>query len=172
MELLLAPWLMNAAFRGRALNGWQSADTWPVWSGSSNQVEQKMYQEGMEAVCIATGESRSSLLNVIDPERYSSLSNLLAVTSHVIRFKTNCKSGMGKLKKIWLLLLSIGPGLFCIGYTIGTGSVTSMLKAGSLYGMQLLWVLVLSAFFSGVLMDTFGKMSLVTGKPAIYTFRT
>ncbi|MDN5205702.1 Nramp family divalent metal transporter [Fulvivirgaceae bacterium BMA10] len=79
---------------------------------------------------------------------------------------------MGKLKKIWLLLLSIGPGLFCIGYTIGTGSVTSMLKAGSLYGMQLLWVLVLSAFFSGVLMDTFGKMSLVTGKAAIYTFRT
>ena len=32
-------------------------------------------------------ESRSSLLNVIDPERYSSLSKLLAVTSHVIRFK-------------------------------------------------------------------------------------
>ena len=93
MEVLLAPWLMNAAFRGRALNIWQSADTWPVWSGSSNQVEQKMYQEGMEAVCIATGESRSSLLNVIDPERYSSLSKLLAVTSHVIRFKTNCNSG-------------------------------------------------------------------------------
>ena len=78
---------MNAAFRGRALNGWKSADTWPVWSGSSNQVEQEMYQEGMEAVCMATGESRSSLLNVIDPERYSSLSKLLAVTSHVIRFK-------------------------------------------------------------------------------------
>jgi hypothetical protein len=28
-------------------------------------------------------------------------------------------------------LLLIGPGIFCIGYTIGTGSVTSMLEAGS-----------------------------------------
>ena len=69
VEVLLAPWLMNAAFRGRALNGWKSADTRPVWNGSSNQVEQEMYQEGMEAVCMATGELRSSLLNVIDPER-------------------------------------------------------------------------------------------------------
>ena len=71
----------------------QSADTWPVWSGYSNHVEQEMYEEGMEAVCMATEESRSSLLNVIDPERYSSLSKLLAVASHVIRFKTNCKYG-------------------------------------------------------------------------------
>ena len=71
----------------------QSADTWPVWSGSSNYVEQEMYEEGMEAVCMATGESRSSLLNVIDNERYSSLSKLLPVASHVVRFKTNCKSG-------------------------------------------------------------------------------
>ena len=47
----------------------------------------------MEAVCMATGEPSSSLLNVIDPERYSSLNKLLAVTSHVIRFTTNCKSG-------------------------------------------------------------------------------
>jgi len=44
------------------------------------------------------------------------------------------------LKKIWLTLLAIGPGIFCVGYTIGTGSVTSMAKAGSDYGMQLLWV--------------------------------
>ena len=71
----------------------QSADTWPVWSGSSNHVEHEIYQEGMEAVCMATGESSTSLLNVIDPERYRSLSKLLAVTSHVIRFKTNHKSG-------------------------------------------------------------------------------
>ena len=35
----------------------------------------------------------SSLLNAIDPERYSSLNKLLAVTSRVICFLTNCKSG-------------------------------------------------------------------------------
>ena len=44
-------------------------------------------------MCLVTGEPSSSLLNVIDPDRYSSLNKLLAVTSHVIRFTTNCKSG-------------------------------------------------------------------------------
>ena len=34
----------------------------------------------------------SSLLNVIDLERYSSLHKLLAVTSRAIRFIVNCKS--------------------------------------------------------------------------------
>ena len=66
---------------------------WPVWSCSSDHVEHEIYQKGMEAVCMATGEPSLSLLNVIDPERYSSLNKLLAVTSHVIRFPTNCKSG-------------------------------------------------------------------------------
>ena len=69
-----------------------SADSWPVWSGASTHVEREIYQEGMEVVCMVTGELSSSLLNVIDPERYSLLSKFLAVTSHVIRFKTNCKS--------------------------------------------------------------------------------
>lgn len=47
----------------------------------------------METVCLATGKPSSSLLNVFDPERYSSLNKLVAVTSHVIRFTTNCKTG-------------------------------------------------------------------------------
>jgi hypothetical protein len=38
------------------------------------------------------------------------------------------------LKKALAILLSFGP------YTIGTGSVTSIIIAGSTYGMQLLWV--------------------------------
>ena len=37
----------------------------------------------------------------------------------------------------------VGPGIFAIGYTIGTGSVTSMAKAGADYGLGLLWVLAL-----------------------------
>ena len=60
---------------------------------SSNQVEQEIHLESMKAVCMATGEPSSSLLNIIDLERYSSLNKLLAVTSRVIRFLTNCKSG-------------------------------------------------------------------------------
>lgn len=68
-------------------------DSWPVWRGSSNHVEHEIYQESMETVCLATGKPSSSLLNVFDPERYSSLNKLVAVTSHVIRFTTNCKTG-------------------------------------------------------------------------------
>ena len=75
------------------------------------------------------------------------------------------------LKKLYLFLLGIGPGIFAIGYTIGTGSVTSMIVAGSTYGMQLLWVLALSCLFSWVLMEAYGRYYLVTGETALYAFR-
>jgi manganese transport protein len=76
------------------------------------------------------------------------------------------------LKRIWLTLLMVGPGFFCIGYTIGTGSVTSMAKAGSQYGMQLLWVLALSCLFSWVLMEAYGRFAIVTGETAIHSVKT
>jgi len=75
------------------------------------------------------------------------------------------------LKKIYQFLLGIGPGIFAIGYTIGTGSVTSMIVAGSSYGMQLLWVLALSCLFSWVLMEAYGRYYLVTGETALFAFR-
>jgi len=75
------------------------------------------------------------------------------------------------LKKILQFLLGIGPGIFAIGYTIGTGSVTSMIVAGSQYGMQLLWVLALSCLFSWVLMEAYGRYALVTGETALHAFR-
>jgi Mn2+/Fe2+ NRAMP family transporter len=75
------------------------------------------------------------------------------------------------LKKLLAIVLSFGPGIFAIGYTIGTGSVTSMLVAGSTYGMQLLWVLLLSCIFSGVLMFAYGNYALITGDTALYSFK-
>jgi len=75
------------------------------------------------------------------------------------------------LNKIMKFLLGIGPGIFAIGYTIGTGSVTSMIKAGSEHGMQLLWVLLLSCLFSWVLMEAYGRYALVTGETALHAFR-
>lgn len=75
------------------------------------------------------------------------------------------------LRKILRFLLGIGPGIFAIGYTIGTGSVTSMIVAGSTYGMQLLWVLALSCLFSWVLMEAYGRYYLVTGETALFAFR-
>lgn len=86
--------------------------------------------------------------------------------------KTQTKETSSVLNKIWLALLSIGPGIFCIGYTIGTGSVTSMAKAGSQFGMQLLWVLMLSCFFSWLLMEAYGRYAVVTGLTSIYSFKT
>ncbi|WP_201723413.1 NRAMP family divalent metal transporter [Zobellia sp. OII3] len=77
----------------------------------------------------------------------------------------------GLLKKILAMVLAFGPGIFAIGYTIGTGSVTSMIVAGSTYGMQLLWVLVLSCVFSGMLMFAYGNYALVTGETALYAFK-
>lgn len=75
------------------------------------------------------------------------------------------------LKKILALVLGFGPGIFAIGYTIGTGSVTSMIVAGSTYGMQLLWVLLLSCLFSGILMFAYGNYALITGETALYGFK-
>ena len=75
------------------------------------------------------------------------------------------------LKKISKAILAIGPGIFAIGYTIGTGSVTSMLVAGSTYGMQLLWVLLISCYFSGVLIYVYGNYSLITGETALFAFK-
>jgi len=75
------------------------------------------------------------------------------------------------IKKILALILAFGPGIFAIGYTIGTGSVTSMIVAGSTYGMQLLWVLVLSCLFSGLLIYAYGNYALVTGETALFAFK-
>lgn len=73
--------------------------------------------------------------------------------------------------KFLAFVLSFGPGIFAIGYTIGTGSVTSMIVAGSTYGMQLLWVLMLSCLFSGLLMFVYGNYALLTGETALYSFK-
>ncbi|MGB5314675.1 MAG: divalent metal cation transporter [Robiginitalea sp.] len=75
------------------------------------------------------------------------------------------------IKKVLAFVLAFGPGIFAIGYTIGTGSVTSMIVAGSTYGMQLLWVLMLSCVFSGLLIYVYGNYALLTGETALYAFK-
>lgn len=75
------------------------------------------------------------------------------------------------IKQLLALVLAFGPGIFAIGYTIGTGSVTSMIVAGSTYGMQLLWVLLVSCVFSGLLMYVYGNYALLTGETALYAFK-
>ena len=72
------------------------------------------------------------------------------------------------IKKRWLIILStIGPGLFLIGYNIGTGSITTMAKTGAEHGMELFWALVLSVIFTFILIVAYGKVTLVSGKTAL-----
>jgi Mn2+/Fe2+ NRAMP family transporter len=62
--------------------------------------------------------------------------------------------------------------VFGIGYTIGTGSVTTMSKAGADYGTELVWVLAGACVFSFVLLEAFGRYSVVTGDTTVHAFRT
>lgn len=81
------------------------------------------------------------------------------------------KTKKSLLKTLISIVLGFGPGIFAIGYTIGTGSVTSMIVAGSKFNMQLLWVLFLSCLFSGILMFVYGNYGLITGETALYGFK-
>lgn len=65
----------------------------------------------------------------------------------------------------------LGPGLFLIGYNIGTGSVTTMASAGSRWGMSLTWTVVLSCVFTYIGILAFGRYTLVTGETILYAIK-
>ena len=68
-------------------------------------------------------------------------------------------------------LQSILPGLFIVGYVIGTGSVTSMVVAGARYGMSFTWALFMSCFFTFVLLIAISKITIVTGKTIMFNIK-
>lgn len=76
-----------------------------------------------------------------------------------------------KKSKILIALSAVGPGLFLIGYNIGTGSVTTMAKTGAEHGMTLFWALVLSCIFTFILMVAYGRVTLVSGNTALYNIK-
>jgi Mn2+/Fe2+ NRAMP family transporter len=73
----------------------------------------------------------------------------------------------------WLvrLLSAIGPGLFIIGYVIGTGSVTSMAKAGAEHGMTMAWALALSCACTYVLISAVSRITITSQHTLIYCIR-
>lgn len=86
---------------------------------------------------------------------------------------TNKKSSVdtplrSKFSKTLALFL---PGIFLLGFNIGTGSVTSMAKAGATYGMSLLWTIVASCFATFFMITVYGRYTLVTGETALQAFR-
>ncbi len=73
--------------------------------------------------------------------------------------------------KLLIALSAVGPGLFLIGYNIGTGSVTTMAKAGAEYGMTLFWALILSCIFTYILMVAYGQMTLTSTNTALHNIK-
>ncbi|MGB7450619.1 MAG: Nramp family divalent metal transporter [Lysobacterales bacterium] len=63
------------------------------------------------------------------------------------------------------------PGIFLLGFNIGTGSVTAMAKAGATYGMSLLWTMVASCLATFFMINLYSRYTLVTGETALQAFR-
>lgn len=63
------------------------------------------------------------------------------------------------------------PGIFLLGFNIGTGSVTAMAKAGADYGMTLLWTIAASCLCTFFMINLYGRYTLVTGETALEAFR-
>ena len=76
------------------------------------------------------------------------------------------------LKKIGIFLASIAPGIFLIGYNIGTGSITTMAASGAAYGMTLIWPLLISCIFTYYLVMLFGRYTSITGNTILHSFRS
>lgn len=74
-------------------------------------------------------------------------------------------------EKFTKTLALILPGIFLLGFNIGTGSVTAMAKAGATYGMSLLWTIVMSCLATYFMIGIYGKYTLVTGETALQAFR-
>ena len=75
------------------------------------------------------------------------------------------------LKRLWNFMVSVGPGFFLVGYSVGTGSVVAMASAGARYGLAMIWALALACFFSFVMLEAYGRYSLVTGEGALYGYK-
>ena len=72
------------------------------------------------------------------------------------------------LKKLLALFL---PGIFLLGFNIGTGSVTAMAKAGAEYGMTMLWTIVASCLCTYFMVNIYGRYTLITGETALEAFK-
>lgn len=75
------------------------------------------------------------------------------------------------IKKGLLFWATIAPGIFLVGYNIGTGSITTMASAGAGYGMTLTWALALSCLCTYILIVAFSRYTIVTGKTALFSFK-
>lgn len=73
--------------------------------------------------------------------------------------------------KFTALISSLLPGIFLIGYNIGTGSLTAMSKAGANFGCDLLWAVLLSCVITWVLINFFSRFTMASGLTAMEAYR-
>ena len=66
---------------------------------------------------------------------------------------------------------SLAPGIFIIGYVVGTGSVTTMSAAGARYGMSLTWTLALASLFTHLMVVGISRLTIVSGETLLRLFR-
>ena len=66
---------------------------------------------------------------------------------------------------------SLAPGIFIIGYVVGTGSVTTMSSAGASYGMSLTWTLALASVFTHLMIVGISRLTILSGDTLLYLFR-
>ena len=66
---------------------------------------------------------------------------------------------------------SIIPGLFIVGYVVGTGSVTSMVVSGARYGMSFTWALFLSCFFTFILLIAISRLTIISGHTIMFNIK-
>ncbi len=83
--------------------------------------------------------------------------------------KATTKKGL--LSRVLKGVFSFGPAIFIIGYIIGTGSVTSMVISGADYGLNLVWALFLSCFFTYFLIIAISRLTIVSGNTLMYNFK-
>ena len=74
-------------------------------------------------------------------------------------------------KKLIRFAATVAPGIFMIGYVIGTGSVTTMASAGASYGMSLTWTLVFASLFTHIMVVALSRLTILTGETTLFTFR-
>ncbi|OVE75881.1 hypothetical protein BVX97_03480 [bacterium E08(2017)] len=72
--------------------------------------------------------------------------------------------------KFSALIASLLPGIFLIGYNIGTGSLTAMSKAGANFGCNLLWAVLLSCVITWYLINFFSRFTMSSGLTAMEAY--
>ena len=74
-------------------------------------------------------------------------------------------------KRVKRAVASLAPGIFIIGYVVGTGSVTTMSSAGASYGMSLAWTLALASVFTHLMIVGISRLTILSGQTLLYLFR-